>query len=410
MKLRNWIPFLAVFAVSALFASAASAAFSTEPGTRLVTFKTGTPVSQQRAAVEKAGGEVLKEVPLVDGLLVSFKGARLNAAVLLKAEPEVEFVEPNRYRKWIEGAWAPSVPTALMRARSLMPETPRALPAAVRTAAAEEPEQRSEIPWGVARVKAPAAWEKTTGAGIRVAVVDTGVDYEHPDLKDNYAGGYNAIDPEGDPMDGHGHGTHVAGTIAGVHNDMGVIGVAPHAKIYGIKVLDENGGGSLYTIIAGLDWAVQNEMQVVNMSLGGPHSDIMYKAIRKAYDAGLTLVAATGNDPEASVSAPARYAETIGVSASTSEDALAGFSTVGDEVDFIAPGHEILSAWPQMRLARLSGTSMACPHVAGLAALAAQLGYQGTDQVRSFLAASAVAIEGLTAVQQGNGMVEADKF
>ena len=308
--------------------------------------------------------------------------------------------------EWIEAAPAalsPAEPltleTALMNTLGRIEFTPRP---------AKPKEQGSEVPWGIERVKAPKAWAKTQGAGVKVAVIDTGIDFKHPDIAPNYGGGVNVVEEGASPMDDNGHGTHVAGTIAAVKDGKGVVGVAPKAKVYAIKVLDKDGGGDTEGIVEGIAWAVKNKMQVINMSLGGPSSAAMTKAVKKAYDAGVTVVAAAGNDPDAPVSAPARYPQSIAVSASTKEDKLAFFSTTGPEIAVIAPGHEITSLAPGGKYAKHSGTSMACPHVAGLAALAVSLGASSPKAVRDALAAAAVPLGKLT--RPGARMVEADRL
>ena len=417
MVLGRWgrLTAVVVAAVVVCAASAAAADLSVRSqGTRIVTFRSDVPAAERARIVEAAGGKVLRELPFIDGAVISF-GASLKSGIGLAALAQVESVEANEYRKWIESAVPavmdfPAVKGVLGAARSAAAEAGPLAGEPVRTKEGSAPQPRSEVPWGVARVKAAYAWSRTTGKGVKVAVIDTGVDSSHPDLAANYAGGYNAIDPESSPMDGHGHGTHVAGSIAAVYNEAGVVGVAPGARIYGVKVLDEDGGGSYETIIAGIAWAAQNRMQVVNMSLGGPSSAALEKAVKRAAAAGVVIVAAAGNDPEAPVSAPASYREVIAVSASTSQDGLASFSTIGPEIAFIAPGHEIISTWPGSKYAKLSGTSMSSPHVAGLAALVTGLGARGVNQVREALSRAAAPLDGLTQDQQGYGMIEADRF
>lgn len=396
-----------LFSLLAASTWAAPVFIKQDSGTHIVSFAPGTSAEARRALVEMNGGSVLREMPFVDALVVSF-GMSPMAAMRLKAESTVSAVEPNRYHKWIEVSPAPMAsvlivpPAAVLNAGGSVPALGAEGPAA--------PQERSETPWGVARLHAPQVWARATGAGVKVGIIDTGIDGTHPDLAANYAGGYNAVTPGSDPTDDHGHGTHVAGTIAAVPNGKGVIGVAPRARLYAIKVLDKDGGGTDEVVVNGIAWCVQNGMQVVNMSLGGPSSTALHNAVRKAVAAGVTIVAASGNDPEAAVSAPASYSETIAVGASTSQDAIAQFSTTGPELDFIAPGHEIISTWPGSKLAKLSGTSMASPHVAGLAALAVELGAGSPAQVRAFLKKGAVPLAGLSKEQQGNGLVEADRW
>ena len=270
---------------------------------------------------------------------------------------------------------------------------------------------QGEMPWGVVRVGAAKAWERTgAGAGVRVAVIDTGIDFSHSDLAPNYKGGYNAIDSDKKPMDDHGHGTHVAGTIAAAADDRGVVGVAPNASLYAVKVLDKDGGGNLTSIIKGILWCAQNKMHVANMSLGSPVGSLfMRMAVSYAKARGVVIVAAAGNSG-GSVGYPGAYGATIAVAASDSNDAVAKFSSRGKEVDFIAPGVDIKSTLPGGRYGRFSGTSMATPHVAGLAALAIAQGHRGMDNVKRALKNASQPMDGLSAKEQGNGMIHAGRI
>ena len=234
------------------------------------------------------------------------------------------------------------------------------------------PQPAQVLPWGVDRVEADLAWSAKTGVGVKVAVVDTGIDSAHPDLLANLKGGYNAISPTKSWADDNGHGTHVAGTIAAVSNSIGVVGVAPSASLYAVKVLSRGGVGRISDIVAGIQWAVTNDMDVINMSLGGSgYSEAFDTACQNAIDAGVVIVAAAGNsgpDPD-TVEYPAKFARVIGVSAIDDANAIASFSSRGDGVDIAAPGVRVFSTYKGKTYATLSGTSMASPHVAGVAAL-----------------------------------------
>lgn len=246
---------------------------------------------------------------------------------------------------------------------------------------------RQVLPWGVDRVDAERAWPVgATGKGVTVAVVDTGVSTGHPDIKANLVTGYNALSPWLRPTDDNGHGSHVAGIIGAVNNTVGVVGVAPSVKIMPVKVLDKWGSGYLSDIIAGMDWAVSHGARVINLSLG-TDADIQsfHDAVRRAHDAGVTVVAAAGNSG-GSVSYPAAYDEVIAVSATDQSNVLASFSSRGSQVDIAAPGVGIYSTYKSTGYATLSGTSMAAPHVAGAAALlltTSPLGYGDHDNVWS---------------------------
>jgi subtilisin family serine protease len=232
-----------------------------------------------------------------------------------------------------------------------------------------KPQPSQTLTWNIDRVDAEISWGISTGDPVKVGVIDTGIDLKHPDLQANIKGGYNAINPLKSPNDDNGHGTHVAGIIAALNNTIGVIGVGPNIDLYAIKVLNANGSGYLSDVIEGLDWAVANGMQVVNMSLGTSQDvQSFHDAIVSAYNAGVTIVAAAGNSG-GTVSYPAAYPEVIAVSATDQNNQIASFSSRGPEVDLAAPGVNIYSTYKGQSYATLSGTSMAAPHVTGAAAL-----------------------------------------
>ncbi len=260
------------------------------------------------------------------------------------------------------------------------------------------PPPAEDVPWGVDRIDAERVWDtdgnlivdpsSNAGYGVKVAVLDTGIDLDHPDLKDNIKGGINTISPRKSADDDNGHGTHVAGIIAGADNNLGVLGVAPQASLYAVKVLNRTGSGYISDIIEGLQWSIDNKMQVVNMSLSTP-SDVQsfHDAITAASDAGIVLVAAAGNSgsEDNTVEYPAKYAEVVAVSATDSTDVIASFSSRGSEIELAAPGVNIYSTYKGGGYTTLSGTSMASPHVAGTAALVIASGVSNSSQVRSIL-------------------------
>jgi subtilisin family serine protease len=268
-----------------------------------------------------------------------------------------------------------------------------------------------EIPWGVARVKADKAWPVTQGEGVKVAVVDTGIDCTHPDLAGQCAGGVNIVDKKKPPMDDNSHGTHVSGTIAAIRDGKGVVGVAPRAKLYAVKVLDAEGSGSLFDIIKGLVWCANNGMQVANLSLGAPNgSTLLRLAAAYAKARGVTIMAAAGNDGGA-VNYPGAYSESvIAVAALDANDKIADFSSRGKGVAFIAPGVGVKSSVPGGKYDWYDGTSMATPHMTGLAALAVSRGAKGFDAVKAALTKAAEPIKGLKPTEQGAGVVNAAKL
>ncbi|MFH1049150.1 MAG: S8 family peptidase [Patescibacteria group bacterium] len=225
------------------------------------------------------------------------------------------------------------------------------------------------LPWGVDRIDAEKVWDTTTGDPIKVVVIDTGIDILHPDLKANIKGGVNTINSRRSYTDDNGHGTHVAGIIGAIDNVIGVVGVGPEIDLYAVKALDRRGSGYLSDIIEGLDWAIANNMQVVNMSLGTSANVLSFQeAVQRVNATGIVQVAAAGNSGGA-VLYPAAYSEVIAVSATDASDTIASWSSRGPEVDLAAPGVSIYSTYKGSTYATLSGTSMASPHVAGVAAL-----------------------------------------
>jgi len=231
--------------------------------------------------------------------------------------------------------------------------------------------QAAEIlPWGMDRIDADLVWPLGNSAdSIKVGVIDTGISNKHPDLLANVKGGVNTINPRKSWNDDNGHGSHVAGIIAASDNDIGVIGVGPAIDLYAIKALNASGSGYLSDIIEGIQWAIANNIRVINMSLGTT-SDIQsfHDAVAAAKSAGTVTVAAAGNSGGA-VIFPAAYSETIAVSATDQNNVLASWSSRGPAVDLSAPGVSIYSTYKGTGYATLSGTSMAAPHVAGSVAL-----------------------------------------
>lgn len=280
------------------------------------------------------------------------------------------------------------------------------------------PPPPEQLTWNIQRIKADQVWEISTADPIKVGIIDTGIQLNHPDLAANIKGGYNAINPIKSPNDDNGHGTHVAGIVAAVDNEIGVIGVGPNIDLYAYKVLNRNGSGFLSDVIEGIDKAVTDGMQVINMSLGtNSNIESFHDAIRRANQAGIVIVAAAGNSFGGAVSYPAAYPEVIAVSATDSDDKIASFSSVGPEVDLTSPGVNIYSTYKGSTYRSLSGTSMASPHVAGVAALLLTQttkcdtdsdGACSPDEVQTRLEATAKDLGDLGKdYQYGSGLVDA---
>jgi len=278
-----------------------------------------------------------------------------------------------------------------------------------------------EMPWGVDRIDAERVWSAryggTRGAGVDVAILDTGIDADHPDLV--IAGGVNCAgniltDGSTKPAnwnDKEGHGTHCAGVVAARDNGIGVVGVAPEVRLWAVKVLADDRSGYISDVIQGIEWCVDNGIDIISMSFAGAFSQALEEACDLAYDAGVLLVASSGNDA-ATVGYPAAFDSVIAVSAVNAGDGLASFSCVGPEIELAAPGVDIRSTYRDDGYTVLSGTSMACPHVAGVAALvwsSSQLGLSSAAAVRARLRETAEPLAGLTAQQVGAGLVDAEK-
>ncbi|MET9051848.1 S8 family peptidase [Streptomyces rhizosphaericola] len=236
--------------------------------------------------------------------------------------------------------------------------------------------QENPPSWGLDRVDQTETagdnaynYPDTAGEGVTAYVIDTGVRVTHEDFEGRATSGFDAVDNDDDADDGNGHGTHVAGTIAGASH-----GVAKKAKIVAVRVLDDNGSGTTEQVIAGIDWVAANASgpSVANMSLGGGADPALDAAVQKAIAAGVTFGVAAGNESsDAGQVSPARVPEAITVASSTEADEQSSFSNYGSIVDIYAPGSDITSTWNDSDTGTntISGTSMATPHVVGAAAV-----------------------------------------
>lgn len=302
----------------------------------IVVFENGAMNARAMHAIERLGGVKLKELPMVDGAAVMLPSKAAERAVA-KLEG-VAHVEPD----------------------------------IVFSIDAKRGAAREVAPWGVDRINADAVWATTSADAVKVAVLDTGVDYLHPDLAANVVAGTSTVNYTPSFVDDNGHGTHVSGIIAAPKNGSGIIGVAPDADLYVAKVLDSQGNGYLSDIIEGLQWAVARDVDVLNMSLGSPYySSAFDSAVQQAIASGVVVVAAAGNEGSGidTVTYPAKFGGVVGVSSVDSVLRIAYYSSRGPAVDLAAPGTKINSTVPGGGYAIMSGTSMAAPHVAGAAAL-----------------------------------------
>ncbi|MBD3882794.1 peptidase S8 [Phormidium tenue FACHB-886] len=276
--------------------------------------------------------------------------------------------------------------------------------------------------WNLRSINLEAAWNETRGKGVTVAVIDTGVSVV-PDLKQTkFVAGYNFVDDETDASDDNGHGTHVAGTIAqSTNNNFGVAGIAYEAQIMPLKVLSGFGGGTVSDIAEAIRFAADHQADVINLSLGGGgDAAVLREAIDYAYHKGVAIVAAAGNANANSASYPARYPNVIGVAAIDSTGQKAPYSNFGAGVDISAPGGSMANGEAggilqntinpetgEALFTSLQGTSMAAPHVAGVAALIKSVGVQEPEKVAVVLARSARAAKDDELNHFGAGQLDA---
>ncbi|WP_276255139.1 S8 family peptidase [Halomontanus rarus] len=346
--------------------------------------------------VESVGGTTVLEYDNFDFVVAEIPSNRLDD---LLAAPGIASVEDDD-ETGIPDDWSPSLLDAL-----LSPD---------RTDCSTHPAQRAS--WGIERIGADGV--EPGGTDVDVGILDTGIQSDHCSL--SVAGGRNftAAGMPSDYEDRHGHGTHVAGVAGAVDNDLGVVGTAPNANLYAVKVLDNDGQGRYSELIAGIDWCMENEIELISMSLGGEaESDALAKAIETAHAAGHLLLSAAGNEGNAgngscdteTMTYPATHEDVVAVAAMNEDDTLASYSSVGAAVDLLAPGTNIVSSVAGNRYAEASGTSIACPFVTGVAALV--WGHRGADgpgpneAVRRTLTETAEPVLGTC--EEGHGLVDA---
>jgi thermitase len=340
------------------------------PDRILVKFQPGTPDAAKANVHQRLGGKVIGVIPEIDVLVVSVpQNQAAEKARAYGAEKNVKFAEPDY----------------------------------VATAIFEPNDPYFTSQWGLTKIQAPQAWDVTTGSSdVKIAILDTGIDQDHPDLASKIVANWN-FTTSSTVDDRYGHGTHCAGIAAAItNNSIGVAGVGFNTSLMNGKVLDDKGSGYYSWIASGITWATNNGAKVISMSLGGSSaSSTLENAVNYAWNNGVVVVAAAGNNRNTAPVYPGYYSNCIAVAATDQNDAKASFSTYGSWVDVAAPGVSIYSTLPNhsnsigTNYGSLSGTSMATPHVAGLAGIVWATGYgTSNNSVRSRIESTADAIAG----------------
>lgn len=347
----------------------------------LVKFSSGYTTAQINRTIRRSGAKILGEIPKIGVYILDVGDGGINETIEYFLQQEnVVYVEPNYFAE----------------ATDLIPNDPG---------------------WGnqynLAAIRAPAGWAVNSGAiWVTIAILDTGVDLSHPDLFVRILPGYDFVNNDNTPQDDHGHGTHVAAIAAASGNNaVGISGVNWGANILPVKVLNSSANGSYANVANGIRWATDHGAQVINLSLGGtPASFTLNDAVNYAHQNGVILIASTGNAGVPGVLYPAAYEPVIAVGATDSANAWAGFSNYGPEVDLVAPGVNIYSAFPGGAYGYRSGTSMAAPHVSGLAAILWGIPGNGPAKIRDVIEATSLDLgDPGWDPYFGNGLIQMDR-
>ncbi len=315
-----------------------------------------TPSSAEKMLIENHKGTIKHTYTLLPAFAVTLPKESIDK---LKADPLVKYIEEDKSVKKIKNIVKKSArfytPNGLSQSDMSSDEYQNSL--------------------GVSKINSKIAHDKNiTGKGVKIAILDTGINYNHQDLKQNYKGGYNFVNNDKnstDPYDDgwNAHGTHMAGIISAKRDGVGVVGVAPEASIYAVKVLDAGGFGAISDIILGIEWAVSNDMDIANISISGDDSIMLKAACDAAQKAGLLIIAAAGNSYGELASYPALYESVVAVGSVDGKNELGFFSPIDEAIEIVAPGLEIQSTSKDNLYDILSGTSQSTAFVTGVAAL-----------------------------------------
>lgn len=341
------------------------------PGQFVIKFRSGTSESARVDTVAALGGHFFDRIADLDVDAAEFpsvannpsKSASESIINKLKQDPSVEYVEPNYI---YQASFTPNDPGLSQQ-------------------------------WAWSRIQAFSAWDVTQGSSSTViAIVDTGIQRSHPDLSTKIVAGWDYVQNDNAPDDQNGHGSHVAGTSAAMtNNSTGGAGTCPNCNLMPVRVLDANGSGTLVNVANGINFAANNGAKVINLSLGGSGSSTLQSAVDNAWNRGVFLACAAGNDNTSSQANayPGAYPNCFAVASTTSTDARSSFSNYGTWVEAAAPGSSIYSTWLNSGYNTISGTSMATPHVAGLAGLLASQGLTNS-QIKTRICNTADQISG----------------
>ncbi|RCW41581.1 S8 family peptidase [Paenibacillus prosopidis] len=378
--------FLLIFIWCIMATSLAHGSSVQENNTRyLVSFHT----SIDHQLINSLEGKIIKEYRYIPVAVVEISESK---AASLKDYSQVEFFEPD-----LRVNANPELNTKVEP--NLKADTAESSPTI----------SKQEVPWGISKINAIEVHKKGfTGKGIRIGIIDSGVDYTHDDL--NVVGGVSFVDGASDYFDNYGHGTAVAGIIGAKDNLIGVVGVAPESKLYAIKVLDSMGEGYISDIVSGIEWAVENNLNIVNLSLEvSMDNKVLNKSVKEAYKRGVLLISAAGNmGSMGTLAYPSAYKEVIAVGAINSSNERTVFSGTGKDLELMAPGENVYSTYLNDQYTMNVGTSMASAHVAGVAALIWEANPNlRNEDIREILDKTAVLIG--DKILYGYGLVDALK-